>query len=383
MIIGYVSPTDPFTDRRAWSGLTYKVRESIERAGFEVVWIPYSTVTKGMRFWNLILKIYCFFFAYGKRFLLGENFPMTARIMAKSIKKDEDFQKCDILFFPGGGQIAKYIKTDKPYIYYSGATVPIMLDYYWSDICSLSKKTATKIDKEASLNAMINLKASQWAYKSLIEDYGCDPEKCHVIEYGPAMDTDDIVPIEPYKEGRLNIFFSGVDWERKNGDIAVKTVGLLREKGIDAHLYIAGIRNLPDYCKDLDYITYVGFLNKNTPDGYKDYMNLYRKCHLLLVPTKAECAGVVFCEASAFGMPSYTYDTGGTTNYVRDGINGRTIALSEGAEKYAEIISEDLKNGYLLHFHNGALKVNHEVLSWEAWSEQFKQIMGKSFLFEK
>lgn len=373
--IGYISPTNPFTDRKAWSGLTYKVRESIERAGYDIIWIPYKTVSPGIRFWNLILKIYCFLFAHGKRFLLGENFPMTAKILASTIQKNEDFEKCDYLFFPGGAQIAKYIKTDKPYIYYSGATVPIMIDYYWDNICPLSKKIATKLDKEASLNAAINLKASKWAYNSLINDYGCNPKKCHIIEYGPAMDTSDILPIEPYKEGTLNIFFSGVDWERKNGDIAVKTVELLYNKGYDVHLYIAGIRNLPEYCKKLDFVTHVGFLNKNTKEGYEKYMNLYRKCHLLLVPTKAECAGVVFCEASAFGMPSYTYDTGGTTNYVREGINGRTISLNEGAERFAELITEDLKKGNLQRFHDGALKINQDFLSWEAWAEYFKNIM--------
>lgn len=375
MIIGYVSPTNPFTDRKAWSGLTYKVRESIERAGYEVIWIPYKTVSSSIRFWNLILKIYCFLFAHGKRFLLGENFPMTAKILASTIQKNEDFEKCDYLFFPGGAQIAKYIKTDKPYIYYSGATVPIMLDYYWFDICPLSRRIAIKLDKEASINAAINLKASKWAYNSLINDYGCNPKKCHIIEYGPAMDTSDILPIEPYKEGTLNIFFSGVDWERKNGDIAVKTVELLYNKGYDVHLYIAGIRNLPEYCKKLNYVTHVGYLNKNTKEGYEKYMNLYRKCHLLLVPTKAECAGVVFCEASAFGMPSYTYDTGGTTNYVREGINGRTISLNEGAERFAELITEDLKKGNLQRFHDGALKINQDFLSWEAWAEYFKNIM--------
>lgn len=375
MTIGYVSPTNPFTDRRAWSGLTFKVRESIERAGYEVVWIPYKTISNGIRFWNLLLKIYCFFFAHEKRFLLGENFPWTARMMAKSITKDENFQKCDMLFFPGGAQIAKYIRTDKPYIYYSGATVSIMLDYYWYDICNLSRKIAIQMDRGASLGAAINLKASKWARQSLIDDYGCAPEKCHIIEYGPAMDTNDIQPINPYQGGTLNVFFSGVDWERKNGDIAVKTVQLLREKGIDAHLYIAGIRNLPEYCKQLDFISSVGFLNKNTKEGYSEYMNLYRKCHLLMVPTKAECAGVVFCEASAFGMPSYTYDTGGTTNYVIDGVNGRAISLNQGAERFAELIEQDLKSGNLSSFRDGALKVNHEVLSWERWSVEFKRIL--------
>ena len=377
-VIGYVSPTNPFTDRKAWSGLTYKVRESIERAGYEVVWIPYRTKSTGIRFWNLLLKIYCFFFAHGKRFLLGENFPWAARIMARSIEKNADFQRCDYLFFPGVAQIAKYLDTEKPYIYYSGATLPIMLDYYWFGICKLSRKISIQIDREASLGAAINLKASKWALNSLIQDYGCNPSMCHVLEYGPAMDTDDITPIEPYHGGTLNIFFSGVDWNRKNGDIAVKTVAILRENGLDVHLYIAGIRNLPEYCKQLDYITYAGFLNKNTKEGYMEYTNLYRKCHLLLVPTKAECAGVVFCEASAFGMPSYTYDTGGTTNYVIEGVNGRAISLSQGAERFAELIEKDLKEGKLQKFHEGALKVSKETLSWEKWSKKFKAIIDNN-----
>ena len=151
MTIGYISPTNPFTDRKAWSGLTYKVRESIENAGFEVVWIPYKTVSLGIHFWNFLLKIYCALFARGKRFLLGENFPMTARIMANSIKKDANFERCDMLFFPGGAQLANYLKTDKPYIYYSGGTVAIMLDYYWHDICERSKKIAVRSDRKASL----------------------------------------------------------------------------------------------------------------------------------------------------------------------------------------------------------------------------------------
>ena len=42
MVIGFVSRSDPFHDRVAWSGTTYKLREAIELAGFEVRWIPYG-----------------------------------------------------------------------------------------------------------------------------------------------------------------------------------------------------------------------------------------------------------------------------------------------------------------------------------------------------
>lgn len=35
--------------------------------------------------------------------------------------------------------------------------------------------------------------------------------------------------------------------------------------------------------------------------------------HLLLLPTRAECAGIVFNEASAYGVPILLTDTGGVS----------------------------------------------------------------------
>lgn len=43
----------------------------------------------------------------------------------------------------------------------------------------------------------------------------------------------------------LRILFSGVDWERKGGEIAVDTVMQLNAAGIRATLYVAGIKDLP------------------------------------------------------------------------------------------------------------------------------------------
>ena len=56
---------------------------------------------------------------------------------------------------------------------------------------------------------------------------------------------------------------------------------------------------------------YVGFLNKNIPEQYQKLITIMGRCNLFLLPTKAECAGIVLCEASAFGLPIFTFDTGG------------------------------------------------------------------------
>lgn len=37
-VIGYICQSNPFVDKKAWSGSIYKIRIGIENAGFEVKW---------------------------------------------------------------------------------------------------------------------------------------------------------------------------------------------------------------------------------------------------------------------------------------------------------------------------------------------------------
>ena len=201
----------------------------------------------------------------------------------------------------------------------------------------------------------------------------------YVLEFGANIDSSDIIPITPYKSGRLNVLFSGVDWDRKGGDVAVETVRLLREKGIDSYLHIVGIVDLPEYCNANGFIINYGFLDKNNPDSYREYINVLKKCHIMLLPTKAECSAIVYCEAAGFGLPTYTYATGGVMNYVEEGVNGRALNTNKVAEDFVNIIQDDIEAGYMDSFHQGALKLYSEKLSWSAWSKRFKTIMCNIF----
>ena len=51
MNIGYISPTNPFVDKKRWSETNYSTREALELAGHTVEWIKYDNT-------NLFLKIY-------------------------------------------------------------------------------------------------------------------------------------------------------------------------------------------------------------------------------------------------------------------------------------------------------------------------------------
>jgi glycosyltransferase involved in cell wall biosynthesis len=68
----------------------------------------------------------------------------------------------------------------------------------------------------------------------------------------------------------------------------------------------------------------------------------YGATHFLLLPTRAECLGVVFSEASAFGVPSIATDVGGVATAVHDGVNGSVLPLEAEAADYADAVEAAL-----------------------------------------
>lgn len=373
--IGFVSRTDPFKDRTAQSGSIYKVREAIEIAGFKVEWIPYSIKKYRELFWNIVRGIHMITIGLGKKYVKDMHFRPVLKEYAKSIKRDDNYRKCDYLFFFGGTQILEYFKTNKPIVEYTDATFHQMINYYWFNICKSSIRMGKELEEKATNRACINIRASHWAINSVINDCRFNPKRSYVLQLGPTLDIADIVPVKPYESGTLNVLFSGVVWKRKGGDIAVDTIGCLREKGIDAQLYIVGIKKLHKRYRKLKYIHHVGYLNKNNPQEYKKYIYIWEKCHIFLLPTRAECSAIVFSEAVAFGLPSYTYNTGGLADYVFEGKNGRTLELDKIGKDFADVIYQDIIGHKLSEFHKNCFQISHEILSWNIWAKKFHHIM--------
>lgn len=373
MKIGYISNSNPFQDKKAWSGSIYKLRESIEKAGYEVVWIPYKSNSIRIRIILCILR----FLLCGKITAYTHN-RLIYKLYASSINvNSEEFQRCDYLFFPSGTQIALFLKTNKPIIGYADSTFQSMVNYYWHNLHSWIIREGNKYEREAIHKATINIRASKWAANSVINDYGFDINRTFILPLGPTLESKDLVPVAPYNGGTLYVLFSGVEWERKGGDIAVKSVERLNQLGVHARLVIVGIREIPLEYKELNYIESVGFLDKNVEKEYQQYINTIRKCNILLLPTKAECAGIVFSEASAFGLPIFTYDTGGISDYVFNGINGYRLPIEANYLDFADCIKQVIDSNEMLKLHQGGIQVYSQKLDWKVWSDSFRKIIER------
>lgn len=307
---------------------------------------------------------------------MGESyFRPIAKSWAKEVETNPVLEECDYLFFPGYAHIALFLSKKIKVFFFSDATAYLMMDYYWHNINKLSRRMSFNLDVAAVKNALVNIRSSQWAVNSLIEEYQCNKNNCYILEFGPNIDTKDIRQSQPYKGGQLHILFSGIDWNRKGGDMAVKIVEILRSNGYDVHLNVVGPRTEPLNCKDKPYIDYFGYLDKNIEKEYFEYIKLYGKSHLLLLPTKAECSAIVYSEAAAAGLPCYTYMTGGASNYVINGLNGYALPEGASAQAFVDQIINDIQTGKLMKLGQGAQKLFKEKLNWETWSNGFSKIL--------
>lgn len=375
MKIAFISIGDPL-DKKIWSGTTNRVYTMLsEKHELEVINVYKRS------FLEFLTKV----FVYLSRHILKKNYDRSHNLIIarnysnqvlKKLKKTKDI---NLIFLTGNSQCITYLKTEIPIIYLTDATFAAMLNYYpsFTKLLNVNKKEGNIIEKKALSKSEKIIFASDWAKNSAINDYSINSSKCITIPFGANLSkVPEIRNIDFKRKGNeINLLFLGVDWERKGGDIAIATVKELRKRKIKANLTIVGC--YPPYEIKESYIKLEGFLNKNIEKEEKKLTEIISNSDILILPTKAECAGIAFSEACAYGLPSITFDTGGISNYVINGYNGYRIDLKLGYQKFADLIEDILVDKEKLNlFRKNSRKLYEEKLNWQTWLLEVEKIIN-------
>lgn len=370
MKIGFIQFHDPM-DRRASSGTPYKMAEALRMAGNEVVWVKarknilYRTYSKVMKFWNGMSR--------AKVNVSHSSFGSS--LLSMSLDRSI-IDSCDILFAPFASECLYKLKTDRPIVYLSDATFGIMAGYYYKNLSPCSVRQGNKVEQVAVDKAAEVIVSSDWAAESVVKDYHKDPSKVHVLEFGANVDEKDIAPKVFEYDGHLDILFLGVDWDRKGGGIAVDAARWLNGNDVPTTLHIVGIKNLAPEVQALPFVDNHGNLNKNIPEEYQKLVEVMRKCHCLLLPTLAECAGIAFCESCANGLPIFSHRTGGVSDYVHDGENGYLLPSPSSGEDFGRKIKSSLESGEMARMSETAKHLYRSKFNWKVWAEKMMVIMS-------
>lgn len=337
MKILYVTAYDS-SDINQWSGLGYYIRRALEMSGMSVR--PFQ-VTGGAD--SFAVKAKRRLYDLASRRYLPEREPRVVKEWSRQVEREAKSARPDIIFSPGSTPVA-YVDTHHPLVIYGDATFDGLVEIFpwYSNLTSETKRNGHAIEQAALDRSWLALFASEWAAQTAVNYYGKPSEKVGVVPFGANIEcnrtaADVEALIARRGGGECRLLFAGVDWKNKGGDFAVRVAEELNRRGLKTSLDVLGCTPssaLPPF------VSVHGYVSKRSDEGRNKIDELFSKAHFLILPTVADCYGVVFCEASSFGVPSLTNAVGGTTTPVRTGQNGAAFSLDAQPEEWCDAVEE-------------------------------------------
>jgi glycosyltransferase involved in cell wall biosynthesis len=371
--VAFLTKWDPL-DPHSWSGTMKSMYSSLRRRGINVTALGpvRSAARMALRCADTFMRA-----TLGKSYDYRHSL-LVAREYAFRFERKLASGDFDVIFAPAASSEISLLKTNLPIVYLTDILFPDYKDYYPQ--CSrLLKFSAAEVDRIECL-AMQKAKAficpSEWVGKRAADTYSLPPERIHVLSFGANLEREpsyeDVTQRRDLDVCRL--LFLGVDWERKGGRIAVEVLKLLLEAGIPAKLTVCGC--VPPASVSHPNLDVIPFLSKRDPAQVERLAHLLMISTFLVLPTLAEAYGIVFCEASAFGLPSIVRNTGGVGGVIEDGVNGYKVAPQAGPEAYAQIILDLYTDPDRYHALCVSSRQAYEQrLNWDAWGRGAQRVL--------
>ncbi len=308
--------------------------------------------------------------------------PLVIKNYARQIENKLNLFNPDIVLCPDNIVPIANINCKQPLVLWTDATLSSLINFYqhMENLCDENIKNIYAMEAEALNRCQLIIYTSEWAAKNAMQTYGIAVSKIKVVPYGANLEChrtwEDIREIINSREKtKCKLLFIGVDWVRKGGNIAFQVAQELNNAGLNTELIVVGcqpIINLPLP----DFVKVIGFIDKSTPEGLKKINRLFAESHFLILPSRADAFGHVFCEASSFGLPSLASNIGGISTAVKDNLNGKTFALNVSTSEYCNYIINLMTNySEYEQLAYSSFDQYQSRLNWKVCVENTKQLM--------
>lgn len=372
----YITPTDA-RNKHSWSGTDYYIWNTLQKnVGDITLMRPPEPV-----FLVFILKVIhgISLFVFKKRFD-WRHARWLSKAYGRRLKKMLKGKQFDLLIAPASDTLIAHLDTTIPIIYINDRTIAVALDYHkmLSQLWTFSKNQSIETDKLAIGKSLFVTYPSEWAAQSAIEHYRIKKEKVFVIPFGANIDEipDRAVALQRRKTSTCHLLFIGVNWKDKGGEIALQCLKELIQSGIDATLTVVGCT--PPAGIQHEKLKVIPFLNKNKAADFERLKSLWIQSTFLILPTRIDAFGIVFCEAAAYGLPSIGTNTGGVAGALHDGKNGVLMPFAADGKAYALRIASLFKNDTA--YQELVMKARDEFekeLNWDSWAIAIKKALSE------
>jgi len=357
-----ITEDDPL-DPRTWSGSSASIVAALA-PHLDLVHVERKPLSRGASLLQRAARRLS-----GGRVELGWSVPFFS-LATRAARRRIHAAGAEVVVVISSSPVAVVCAREWPVVLIADATGAAMVGYYpeFAAMPGRARRRIVEISSAAIRAARLVTFPSRWACASAIRDAGAAPDAVREIAWGPNLD--------PLPHGRarepgspLRLLFVGIGWERKGGALAAAAVRALRARGIAAELDIAGCER-PSGERAEPFIRFHGRLDKRRAEDAARLASLYDEAHLFILPTRAECWGMVFVEAAVFGLPVISTDTGGVPSVVRHGETGVLVPLEASGEDIADAVAALAADPAAYRaMSRAALAGVADRLNWKVWGE--------------
>lgn len=223
------------------------------------------------------------------------------------------------------------LTVEEPYVVYTDNTMALTQRLY-PRFAPLSRSAIGAwqgFESDVCHGAEMVFTFSEFARRSVIEDYGCRPERVAAIGAG-ANQLLDSVHGRDY--GGRRALFVGSPFELKGGLNLLEAWRLVHARVPDAELILVGPKRNPAPAFGRG-VSWRGRVDRT------ELARLYKSATVFVLPSMFDAWGHVFVEAMGHGLPCIGSDCCAMPELIDDGVSGRLVARGE-AEPLADALTE-------------------------------------------
>lgn len=264
------------------------------------------------------------------------------------------------LFKCPGGQFGHFIYTDHTNLNNLNYKLINQQEY-------LASKSFRLMEREIYQEASSIFVMSENIRRSLIDQYGINPKKTHLVFAG--ANTGQLTDSNREKFKSKNIVFAGKDWNRKGGPLLMEAFKRVKQRVPDATLTIIGC-NPPT---QVNGVMIKGVVPKS------EVMKAFQEGTVFCLPTKREPFGMVFIEAMINRLPVVCTSCGATPDLIENGKNGFLVPFNE--DELAEKLCLLLENPKMAEqFADEGFKKVSTTYTWNKVGDRMATVIRKEIL---
>ncbi len=337
MKIACVSRYDA-TAKKGWSTRGYYQAQSLASQGIE---IEYFQFCRELPF-SLLFRLRSIYHQLHHQYYISGPDPSLLKHYAHELSKQLSKADIDLVFAPIGGPSWKfepiaYLKCDQPIVFWTDAPFighmeGFKFSSFYNKVSKEFIRDALADERSILSRSRLAIYTSEWAAQTAIKNYHNSNVK--IVPFGPYLEQNATVEdikksINSRSPHECKLLFVGQSWHVKGGSLALKVAQELNKRGLKTTLTVVGCQPdepLPSFVRSIGI---VDSLTRN---------KLYSESHFFIMPSLFEPFGVVFAEASSFGVPSLATNVGGIPSAVKDGLNGKIFQPDAPNTDYCDYV---------------------------------------------